>query len=341
MDSVLIANAKHDSKQNKHSKEQNQIIMSDLKLSQSQSTPITTENKSKKETESSAKPKLPKVAIGFPCYSVQPSEWWFGVLDLLLAENHTAVEITTMIRSSSMLRDNNKNKAVEALLFEKKRPSDADINRNIITSKFMESSADYLFFIDDDTLPPKGVMTHLISLGKQFVSGLYFLPSEPYNPIAYIRNEEGFYQPIWNYAKGTLQQVDSVGMGCAMIHRSVFEKIKEEHVIYKRPDGSIFPIHKSQITDTKPKFGSNHKAHISHGIFHIPVEPVNIEEDGRPYPFFALEYSRTEDHFFCEMAEQVGIKPWLDTTIVCQHLKIHGKGYDDYKEELKKMKEKK
>jgi hypothetical protein len=315
--------------------------MSALKQARPQSTPTIIRSNSKKEEGSSEGKKLPKVAIGFPCYSVQTSDWWFGVMDILLAENHTSVEITEMIRSSSMLRDNNKNKAVQELLFEKKRPSDADINRNIVTAKFMDSSADYLFFIDDDTLPPKGVMTHLISLGKQFASGLYFLPAEPHNPIAYMRDIHGSYAPIWNYAKGTLQRVDSVGMGCAMIHRSVFEKIRAEHVIYKRPDGSIFPIHKSQVTDTKPKVGLNHKSFISHGIMHTPVEPVDIEEDGRPFPFFALEYSRTEDHFFCEMADRVGIKPWIDTTIQCQHFKIHGKGYEDYKVELKKKKEKK
>jgi hypothetical protein len=270
---------------------------------------------------------------------MQPSDWWFTIMENLLSENRATVEITTLIKSSSMLRDNNKNKAVQELLFDKKRPGDADINRNQVVEQFEKSNADYLFFVDDDTVFPKGALSHLISLGKLFVSGLYFLPAEPYNPIAYMKNVDGFYQPIWDYAKGTLRKVDSVGMGCAMIHRSVFEKIRATHVVYGRPNGSLFLIHKDQITDTKPKKGNNHNIFISHGILHMPVEPVDIEKDGRPYPYFALEYARTEDHYFSELCASVGIKPWVDTTIVCEHLKIHQKGEKDYRAELKKRKE--
>jgi hypothetical protein len=319
---------------NNRSKENQQITMSAQQSSPSpSSTRIITKMQGKIEG------KLPKVAIGFPCYSMQSSEWWFPVMENLLSENRVTIEITTMIKSSSMLRDNNKNKAVEELLFDKRRPKDADINRNVVVDEFVKSSADYLFFVDDDTVFPKGALTHLISLGKQFVSGLYFLPSEPHNPIAYMKDEKGLYHPIWDYAKGTLRKVDSVGMGCAMIHRSVFDKIRDEHHVYQRPDGSIFLVHNSQITDTKPKQGHNHKTFISHGIMHTPVEPINMENDGRPYPYFALEYARTEDHYFCEIANNVGIKPWIDTTITCAHLKVHSKGEKDYRVEAKKKKE--
>jgi len=119
-------------------------------------------------------------------------------------------------------------------------------------------------------------------------------------------------------------QVDSVGMGCALIHKSVYQKIKDEHKVFVRTTGSLAAIHKSQIKN--PVFTSHKKREkpfVKAGYLSEQVIP-QAPDDDRTFPFYQLEYGRTEDHYLCELAENVGIKPWLDTTVVCEHWKMQG-----------------
>jgi hypothetical protein len=91
-----------------------------------------------------------------------------------------------------------------------------------------------------------------------------------------------------------------------------------------RTTGSLAAIHKSQIKN--PVFTSHKKREkpfVKAGYLSEQVIP-QAPDDDRTFPFYQLEYGRTEDHYFCELAENVGIKPWLDTTVVCEHWKMQG-----------------
>ena len=285
------------------------------------------------------------VDIGVACSNNQLSVWWSGVFGSLLSDMQLGIEIRQIISISSALPDHNKNNMVGALAWQaeqKDRMKRTDVNRNEISKSFLSGGskgpAEWLFMLDDDTVPPNGTLSHLLSLKKDFVAGLYFNSNPPYNPIAYIRNREGpGYYALYDYPHGTLTQVDSVGMGCTLIHRSVFERIMAEHIVLSRPNGSLYPIHKSKAIKDKIKGLDEHgDEYVSDGYLITKLNELE-ENDARAWPFYSMEYGRTEDHHFCELADNVGIKPWIDTRIQCEHIKTKEMTYERYREAVNEL----
>lgn len=280
-----------------------------------------------------------KIDIGVACSAAQDPQWVAGVLAELLAEVQVAgVKIGGIRFGQTALPDVNKNLDVAdprehdgpAPADQKRRNDLTDSNRVKVARGFLAGDADYLWFLDDDTVPPKAALSSLLGLGKDFVGGVYYLGKPPHNPIAYRRQADGLYAPLYHYAHGALVQVDSIGMGCTLIHRSVFERIMAGHVVYERPTGSLVPVPKQAVGAADVALiGEAPDTFVANGYLHLKLRPWE-SDDTRPWPFFALEYGRTEDHHFCELAANVGIRPWLDTTIVCQHIKPRAIGREHY-----------
>lgn len=268
------------------------------------------------------------VDIGVACSGAQKPKWWSTNFANLLQEvQENQLGIGRIYAISSALPDWNKNEAVGASAFappeEKRRNNMTDANRLAITKNFLDGDSDWLFTIDDDTIIPRGAITKLLRTGKSFVAGLYYNSNPPHNPIAYLRNKQGIgYSAFYDWAPGAIVRVDSVGMGCTLIHRKVFLDIMENYRVFSRPNGSLVPIHKSDIHEgiVPNLFIDKGDLFVSGNWMYMKIDWVQ-EDDSRMWPFFAMEYGRTEDHHFCEMAVRSGHSPWVDTTVECGHIK--------------------
>ena len=93
--------------------------------------------------------------------------------------------------------------------------------RHNIVLKCNEAAVDYLFWLDDDVLPPADALVRLLAHQKQFVSGLYFAREFPHRPQIYERVGTAF-QTMHSYEEG-LVEVGAVGHGCCLVHKTVYD----------------------------------------------------------------------------------------------------------------------
>lgn len=153
-----------------------------------------------------------------------------------------------------------------------------DHGRNTAMMRFLESGADYAFSLDSDVIPPRDAILRLISRGKPVISGVYARRSPPVGIPVMIRNG----QWVTEYPAKSLIEVDVVGAGCLLIHRSVIEKLP--------------PV--------DPELG---RAWFSWRVDRAHLLPPG---DGM-----------SEDFVFCkQVREKLGIPIVVDTSVVTKHV---------------------
>lgn len=106
------------------------------------------------------------------------------------------------------------------------RPIDAARNR--LARQALDSGARWVLWLDSDTVPPPDALRRLLALGVPFASGVYALDfAEGPRACVYVRGERGYHALGPPYAERSVVEVDGVGFGCALVHRSVFERTPE------------------------------------------------------------------------------------------------------------------
>lgn len=253
--------------------------------------------------------RYPKVALGIAAYGRQSPRWWkqgFDAIGLLWKEG---IEYTRTYWSGG---------------------SNVDINRNRIVDEFLkeeEVPAEYLMWVDADNPPPIGAIHRLLSLNKPMVSGLYYSGTidQEMSPIAYIRNKQGAYNNLFqvrpNWEKGEILQVDAVGMGCFLTHRSVYEDILRDFDMYQRYSGGLIALKKNQIrgkVPDEPNLKHPYANMVKDGLYYEPL--VQITHKDPKFPFFMCQFMRTEDMHFCELVRD-SHEIWVDTSVEVPHIK--------------------
>ena len=243
----------------------------------------------------------PKVSLGIPFYGPQDAEWWAQTIHIVASFSKQGAEYAGLLTSGSMMTDN---------------------NRNLIVERFLQTDSEWLLWIDSDTILPDGGLARLLAMGKTLASGLYYGKHKPHPPIAYYREDDGTYRPISDRTRwevGEILPVDAGGMGCLLSHRSVYEDIVKTHTPLQMIGGGIYLAHNDDLRgelDEKPH-ATDRK--IINGQLRIRVKRPTLAKN--TFPFFALQYGRTEDMPFYEAAARCGHKMWIDTSVECGHLR--------------------
>lgn len=101
-------------------------------------------------------------------------------------------------------------------------------SRNGLVTEALKSDAEYLFFVDDDIIAPGNIIPVLMGHSRPIACGLYWAKKKKAERClaAWMKVPAG-YAAIAPQQNGSLIQVDVTGLGCALVHRSVFEKISQ------------------------------------------------------------------------------------------------------------------
>ena len=94
-----------------------------------------------------------------------------------------------------------------------------DHARNAACMHTLQSGAEWLFFLDSDVIPPRDAVLRLINHRKPIISGMYCRRSPPHSVPVMIKDG----QWCTNFVPGSTIEVDVVGAGCLLMHRSLLE----------------------------------------------------------------------------------------------------------------------
>lgn len=263
------------------------------------------------------------IQIAVPAIGLQPPQWWGAIMQRLIRWSRE-YEIDLLMAASAM-PDDAKNQCIRQWdLLNGKNGTLTHENRNALVGGFQ---ADWLFFIDYDTVPPLDALPRLLAHNHPFVCGVYYHRNSPHAPLVYKRQETGLYAVLTDFEPGTIFYEPGLGtgLGCALIHREVFEGIRGHYRQVMRPDGSRYLVHQADILhtgvpgkirreDTLYLGGDGKAVYVQKALAVDPALEAN-----RAYPYFDMEHGRTEDLGFCERAERVGYTPKIDTGITCEH----------------------
>lgn len=113
-----------------------------------------------------------------------------------------------------------------------------DHARNEVVKRAIRNESDWLFFLDDDVLPPVDAFLKLSAWKKPIVSGLYWKRQGKIVPTAYLESAGG---PNPAQTLSSPCEVDFVGGGCLLIHRTVLEKVPAPLFKWTINDESLKP----------------------------------------------------------------------------------------------------
>lgn len=162
----------------------------------------------------------------------------------------------------------------------------------------LETGAEWLLFLDSDVVPPVDVFGRLARHEQPVVSGLYYVDGEQPHPAVWmldddrpttlgvdtegrlVFDDDGDPTPLEPESNGLLS-VDTIGLGCVLVHASVFDDIDRPWFRWTKG----FEEHPWDLGGLNGNMGVS------------------------------------EDFFFCHKLAEAGYDIYLDTSVQCAHEK--------------------
>ena len=168
--------------------------------------------------------------------------------------------------------------------------------RNELARKFLaDHDADWLWFIDTDMTFPPDILDRLVEAAhprdRPIMGALCFSVQNGFKacPTIYVLRTDGKVGRVFEYERDTLMGGIFTGTGCLLIHRSVFEKMRDA----KREDGrALYPkpyewFHNTQLGDLP--VGEDITFCIRAAALKIPIHVDTRIKCGHEKPFIVDE----------------------------------------------------
>ena len=124
--------------------------------------------------------------------------------------------------------------------------------RTMLADRALHTEAEWLFWLDDDMIGPDNCLEMLMGHGLPVVGGLYMTKKDRSERglAAWMRVEQeqrtspwdirqvSGYMSIGLEQQSRLVRVDVTGLGCCLIHRSVFEKVPKPWFVWEADGNS-------------------------------------------------------------------------------------------------------
>lgn len=121
--------------------------------------------------------------------------------------------------------------------------------RELLAEEALKGEAEWLFWLDDDNMGPDNAIEHLVSVGQTnnlpIICGLYWAKKKKEDRClaAWMKAPAGRYDGPWSKSvngyipitleqQGRFIQVDVTGLGFALIHRSIFERLSKPWFVW-------------------------------------------------------------------------------------------------------------
>jgi len=96
--------------------------------------------------------------------------------------------------------------------------------RNEIVQYALDQGANYIYWLDDDVIPPPDAFLKMYMAQKDIVNGVYWSKSNPPMPLLFRNHLEG---PYLDWHVGDFIEIDAAGNGLTLVKTDVYRKISE------------------------------------------------------------------------------------------------------------------